>query len=109
MPVNLGLQADLAAIKALPKNSPQWFPMVAAFLRKLLHSVHQPIRPQLRPRRPRGGIGAPRRIDPGLLGERDLGREQAAGRVHSMQWPKFVESGLCRSLQGDRDAIRGGQ
>ena len=38
MPTNLGLRADLAAIKALPKDSPLWFPMVAAFLRKLFHS-----------------------------------------------------------------------
>lgn len=42
MATNLNLDADLAAIKALPSASTQWTTMVAALMRKLFHSSVNP-------------------------------------------------------------------
>ena len=45
MATNLGLDSDLAAIKALPAHSTQWAPKVADLLRRLLHSAANPFGP----------------------------------------------------------------
>ena len=59
MATNLGLDNDLAAIKALPAGSTAWAPAVAALLRRLLHSSVNPFGPNARRDALPDGAGLP--------------------------------------------------
>ena len=59
MAVDLGLDSELAAIKALPANSTQWTGKVAALLRRIFHSSANPFEGNARLDQPAAGSGFP--------------------------------------------------